>query len=146
MPIQYLPGAFAARVVYRPDLRFTPSGQALATFTVATSQRHKDTTTGEWSDGPSTFVRVTVWRALAEHVAECGLEPGDLVVIAGDLELREWEAMDGTTRRDLEVTARTVGLDLARAPASVRRVARAGTAASGDPWASSSPGAPGVPA
>jgi single-strand DNA-binding protein len=136
MTVNHLPGAIAARIVYRPELRITPTGHSIATFTVATSQRRK--VGDSWQDGPATFVRVTAWRQLAENLVESDLRPGDLVTLSGELELKEWEAADGTKRRDLELTARTIAVDVTRAPVTLRRVERAAqSSADPDPWPTS---------
>lgn len=114
--------AIAGRLTAEPTLRFTPQGHACAKFTIATSVRRKNG--DQWVDGDATFIRVTCWRRTAEHITDSALQAGDHVLIVGDLTQREWTAQDGTTRRDLELDARTVALDLDRFPITARRIDR----------------------
>ncbi len=91
-----------------PELRFTPSGDAVASFTVACNGRYQDRQTQEWKDGDSIFVRCSVWRMAAENLAESGLARGHSVVVTGELFQREYETREGEKRRSLECKVRTV--------------------------------------
>lgn len=122
---------FVGNVADTPELRFTPTGAAVASFQVAVSRRVKDDA-GVWSDASTTFYRCSVWRQYAEHVAE-SLTRGDRVMVVGDLRPREFEATDVKTgalvkRLALEVDVTDVGLCLRFAPAKSSRPARTGPA------------------
>lgn len=106
-----------------PELRFTASGAAVASFTVACTPRRKDDATGEWKDGEATFLRCSVWRQLAENVAE-SLKRGDLVMVHGLLRQRSYDTAEGEKRTIMEVTADHVGPSLKWKAASVDRVKR----------------------
>ena len=80
-----------------PELRFTPAGHAVANFTVASTPRTFDRQSGEWRDGDALFMRCTIWRDAAEHVAEC-LTRGDRVVVQGRLRQRSYETREGDKR------------------------------------------------
>ena len=130
-----------------PELRFTPSGAAVASFTVASSSRVLDRTTNEWKDGETVFMRCSVWRQYAENVAE-SLTKGTRVIVQGRLKQRSYETREGEKRQVMEVEVDDVGPALRYATAKVNRVQRqgggfdGGQSASGgapadDPWASS---------
>jgi single-strand DNA-binding protein len=115
-----------------PELRFTPNGTAVAKFTVAVNRRTYDTQAGEWKDAGADFHRVSVWRTLAEHVAET-LTKGTRVLVLGDLRSRSWDdPKSGEKRYGWEVDASAVGPDLAFATAKVTKVSRSNGAAPGD--------------
>lgn len=118
-----------------PELRFTASGVAVATFTVAHTPRVKRGT--EWEDGPTLFLRCTAWRYLAEHVAE-SLARGQRVTVRGTLRANTWNDKNtGEKRTTIECTADDVGASLVYATAQVRKAARhAGDDAPppADPW------------
>ena len=101
-----------------PELRFTPSGLALATFGVAVNNRKKEG--DKWVDGDPEFYDVTCWRELAENVAEC-IDKGARVVVVGRLSFRQWEAADGSKRSKVEIVAEEVGPSLRWATAQVVR-------------------------
>jgi len=133
-----------------PELRFTPSGAAVASFTVASSSRVMDKQTNEWKDGDTTFLRCNVWRQYAENVAE-SLQRGMRVIVNGRLKQRSYETKEGEKRTVYEVEVDDVGPALRYATAKVTKVSRAsggGGFGSGsgdappaeDPWATSSPG------
>ena len=103
-----------------PSLRFTPSGAAVADFTVATNPRHFDKNTREWIDDPSVFMRCSIWRDAAENVAE-SLRKGMRVIVQGRLTQRSYETRDGEKRTVLELQADEVGPSLRRARAQVTR-------------------------
>lgn len=125
-----------------PDLRFTPSGAAVATFSVAVTPRRKDPNTNEWKDGDATWYRVNVWRGLAENVAET-IRKGMRVIVVGNLAARAWENKEkGTSGVSWEVTAEAVGPDLTWATAAVSKAARrpgSDVPTPDDPWAGSAP-------
>jgi single-strand DNA-binding protein len=103
-----------------PELRFTPTGAAVANFTVAVTPRVKD---GDaWKDGETSFFRCTAWRSLAEHVAE--LAKGDRVLVHGSLRQRSWQTEDGQQRSSVEVQAEEVGPSLRWATAKPQRTRR----------------------
>lgn len=127
-----------------PELRFTPSGAAVASFTVASSSRVLDRTTNEWKDGETVFMRCSVWRQYAENVAE-SLTKGTRVIVSGRLKQRSYETREGEKRQVMEVEVDDVGPALRYATAKVNRVQRqggfdggsnAGGALADDPWAS----------
>jgi single stranded DNA-binding protein len=110
-----------------PELRFTPSGAAVASFTVASSSRLLDKQTNEWKDGDTTFLRCNVWRQYAENVAE-SLQRGMRVIVNGRLKQRSYETKEGEKRTVYEVEVDDVGpalryatADPAVAPVSVPR-------------------------
>jgi single-strand DNA-binding protein len=124
-----------------PELRFTPSGAAVVSFSVAVTPRRKDPNTNEWKDGEATWYRVNAWRGLAENIAET-IKRGMRVIVVGNLASRAWENKDkGTSGVAWEVTAEAVGPDLTWATASVSKAARRGSDVPppDDPWAGSAP-------
>jgi single-strand DNA-binding protein len=140
-----------------PELRFTPSGAAVASFTVASSSRVMDKQTNEWKDGDTTFLRCNVWRQYAENVAE-SLQRGMRVIVNGRLKQRSYETKEGEKRTVYEVEVDDVGPALRYATAKVTKVSRgsggggfgpspgsgsgsADTPPADDPWATSAPGA-----
>jgi single-strand DNA-binding protein len=158
----------AGNLVDDPELRFTPSGQPVAKFRVASTPRFKDNQTGEWKDGDSLFLTCNVWRQAAENVAE-SLTRGMRVIVSGRLRQRSYETKEGEKRTVYEVEVDDVGPSLRNASAKVNRVARSGGGDGGygggqrssgggrssggqrdqggsggggepDPWASDSPG------
>jgi single-strand DNA-binding protein len=154
----------AGNLVDDPELRFTPAGQAVARFRVASTPRFRDNATGEWKDGDSLFLTCNVWRQAAEHAAE-SLTRGMRVIVAGRLRQRSYETKEGEKRTVYEVEVDDVGPSLRNASAKVSRAARSngnggqgaqggsggGRAASGqgaqagsgeetDPWAADSGG------
>ena len=106
-----------------PELHFTPSGAAVANFTVAKNKRKKNNQTQQWEDAGTDFYRVNVWRQLAENVTE-SLNKGMRVIVQGKLESRDFETRDGDKRTVWEVTATSVGPELSWATARVQRVDR----------------------
>jgi len=134
-----------------PELRFTPSGAAVAKFRVASTPRYLDKTTNEWKDGESLFLQCQIWRQAAENVAE-SLTKGMRVILSGRLKQRSYETKEGEKRTVFEVEVDEVGPSLRNATAKVTRAQRAGgtgggfaapTATGGesfndDPWAAAS--------
>lgn len=114
-----------------PELKFINNGTALATFTVAASDRKKDDS-GKWIDGETTFLRVTVWRQTAENVAET-LRKGSPVIVVGKLKQRDGEDRTGIKRTYFDLDAETVGLDLRRSIGT-----HEGSAKKDDPWSADS--------
>src|SRR5882762_4070421 len=108
-----------------PELRFTPSGAAVANFTVASTPRTLDRQTNEWKDGDALFLRCSIWRQAAENVAE-SLTRGMRVIVSGRLRQRSYETKEGEKRTVYEVEVDDVGPSLRNASAKVNRVARSG--------------------
>jgi single-strand DNA-binding protein len=108
-----------------PELRFTPAGQPVARFRVASTPRFRDNTSGEWKDGDSLFLTCNVWRQAAENVAE-SLTRGMRVIVSGRLRQRSYETKEGEKRTVYEVEVDDVGPSLRNASAKVNRVARSG--------------------
>ena len=132
-----------------PELRFTPSGAAVASFTVASSSRVLDKATNEWKDGDTTYLRCSVWRQYAENVAE-SLTKGTRVIVTGRLKQRSYETRECEKRTVMEIDVDDVGPALRYATAKVNRVQRSGGGFSGDnggggaapaddPWSSAPP-------
>lgn len=128
-----------------PELRFTPSGHAVASFTVAVNNGYRNAD-GDWVDGEALFQRVACWRDLAEHVAE-SLRRGNRVLVTGRLVSRQYEDKDGVTRWVTDFIADEVGAALTRATATVKQIRRDGAAAAtADAWAASADTASAAPA
>src|SRR5580658_10931040 len=108
-----------------PELRFTPAGQAVAKFRIASTPRFRDNTTGEWKDGDSLFLTCNVWRQAAENTAE-SLTRGMRVIVSGRLRQRSYETKEGEKRTVYEVEVDDVGPSLRNASAKVNRAARSG--------------------
>lgn len=106
-----------------PELRFTPSGAGVASFTVASTPRSFDKTTNEWKDGDALFLRCSAWRQLAENVAE-SLTRGTRVIVTGRLKQRSFETKQGEKRTVIELDVDEVGPSLKYATATVNRTAR----------------------
>jgi single-strand DNA-binding protein len=129
-----------------PELRFTPSGAAVANFTIASTPRNFDRQTNEWKDGDTLFLNCSVWRQAAENVAE-SLTRGMRVVAQGRLKARSYETREGEKRTVMELDVEEVGPSLKYATAKITRAARSGGEGGGggfsggggggnDPWAS----------
>ncbi|GGG45988.1 hypothetical protein GCM10011374_05380 [Kocuria dechangensis] len=108
-----------------PELRFTPSGAAVANFTVASTPRTFDRQSNEWKDGETLFLRCSVWREAAENVAE-SLQKGMRVIVQGRLKSRSYETKEGERRTVTELDVDEVGPSLRYASAKVNRNARSG--------------------
>jgi single-strand DNA-binding protein len=129
-----------------PELRFTPSGAAVANFRVASTPRTYDRQSGEWKDGESLFISCSVWRQAAENVAE-SLQRGMRVIVQGRLKSRSYEDREGNKRTVFEIDVDEVGPSLRNATAKVSKTMRSGPGDSGggfgggsggpqnDPWA-----------
>jgi len=125
-----------------PELRFTPSGAAVANFTIASTPRNFDRQTNEWKDGDTLFLNCSIWRQAAENVAE-SLQKGMRVVAQGRLKARSYETREGEKRTVMELDVEEVGPSLKYATAKVTRAARSdggggfsGGGGGNDPWAS----------
>ncbi|MEU8045022.1 single-stranded DNA-binding protein [Micromonospora echinofusca] len=135
-----------------PELRFTPSGAAVAKFRVASTPRFMDKASGEWKDGEPLFLACTVWRQAAEHVAE-SLQRGARVIVSGRLRQRSYETREGEKRTVIELEVDEIGPSLRYATAKVQKMSRSGGGFGGgggggqgggggnfdDPWASAAP-------
>jgi single-strand DNA-binding protein len=115
----------SGNLVDDPELRFTPAGQPVARFRVASTPRFRDNATGEWKDGDSLFLTCNVWRQAAENVAE-SLQRGMRVIVSGRLRQRSYETKEGEKRTVYEIEVDDVGPSLRNASAKVNRVARSG--------------------
>ncbi|MFF0244197.1 single-stranded DNA-binding protein [Streptosporangium sandarakinum] len=131
-----------------PELRFTPTGQAVARFRIASTPRFLDKQTNEWKDGEGLFLTCNVWRQAAENVAE-SLQRGMRVIVQGRLRQRSYETKEGEKRTVYEVEVDEVGPSLRNATAKVNKTTRQGGGGGGfgggpanDPWASATPTAP----
>jgi single-strand DNA-binding protein len=123
------------------ELRFTPSGAAVANFTVASTPRHFDRTTNEWKDDETLFMRCSIWRDAAENVAE-SLHRGTRVVCYGKLKQRSYDTKEGEKRTTVELEVDEIGPSLRYASAKVTKAERSnaqqnqqGRQQMGDPWA-----------
>jgi single-strand DNA-binding protein len=142
-----------------PELRFTPSGAAVAKFRVASTPRTFDRQTNEWKDGESLFLTCSVWRQAAENVAE-SLTRGTRVIVQGRLKQRSYEDREGVKRTVYELDVDEVGASLRNATAKVTKTTgrggqqggggggwgggpgggqQGGGAPAGDPWATGAP-------
>ena len=121
-----------------PELRFTPSGAAVANFTIASTPRTFDKTTNEWKDGDPLFLRACIWRQYAENTAET-LTKGARVIATGRLKQRSYEDREGVKRTVVELDIEEIGPALRYATAKVTKTTRSnGTPAGGsgtDAWA-----------
>jgi single-strand DNA-binding protein len=131
-----------------PELRFTPSGAAVANFRIASTPRVMDRQTNEWKDGDALFLSCSVWRQAAENVAE-SLQKGMRVVVQGRLKQRQYETREGEKRTVVELDVDEVGPSLKYATAKVTRTTRqgggggysgGGAASTDDPWATPAQG------
>ncbi len=113
-----------------PELRFTPSGAAVASFTVASTPRTLDRATNEWKDGDALFLRCSVWRQAAENVAE-SLTRGSRVIVQGRLRQRSYETREGEKRTVVEMEVDEVGPSLRYATAKVNRTQRGSSTGGG---------------
>lgn len=145
-----------------PELRFTPSGAAVAKFRIASTPRTLDRQSGEWKDGEPLFLACNIWRDAAEHVAE-SLQRGTRVIVQGRLRQRSYETREGEKRTVYELEVDEIGPSLRYATAKVQRMNRSGGGGGGfgassgggnrqsnggggggnfdDPWATAAPAA-----
>ena len=135
-----------------PELRFTPSGAAVASFTIASTPRTFDRNTNEWKDGEALFLRCSLWRQAAENAAE-SLTRGMRVIAQGRLQQRSYDTKEGEKRTVIELQVDEIGPSLKYASAKVNRTQRGsggggfgasgseggGSAPADDPWGSAAP-------
>jgi single-strand DNA-binding protein len=136
-----------------PELRFTPSGAAVANFRVASTPRFLDKQTNEWKDGDPLFLQCNIWRQAAENVAE-SLQRGARVIVSGRLRQRTYETREGEKRTVMELEVDEIGPSLRYATAKVQKMSRSsgssggfgsgggkagGGGSSDDPWSSAVP-------
>jgi single-strand DNA-binding protein len=122
-----------------PELRFTPSGAAVANFTVASTPRILDRQSGEWKDGEALFMRCNIWREAAENVAE-SLSRGSRVIVTGRLKQRSYETREGEKRTVVEVEVEEIGPSLKYATAKVNKASRSGGGGGGGGFGGGAPG------
>jgi single-strand DNA-binding protein len=108
-----------------PELRFTPSGAAVAKFRIASTPRTLDRQSGEWKDGEPLFLACNIWRDAAEHVAE-SLQRGARVIVQGRLRQRSYETREGEKRTVYELEVDEIGPSLRYATAKVQKASRSG--------------------
>ncbi|BCJ53277.1 single-stranded DNA-binding protein [Actinoplanes sp. NBRC 14428] len=147
-----------------PELRFTPSGAAVAKFRIASTPRTLDRQSGEWKDGEPLFLACNIWRDAAEHVAE-SLQRGARVIVQGRLRQRSYETREGEKRTVYELEVDEIGPSLRYATAKVQKMSRSGGGGGGfggggggnrqssggggggnnfdDPWATAAPASSG---
>jgi single-strand DNA-binding protein len=113
-----------------PELRFTPSGAAVAKFRIASTPRTLDRQSGEWKDGEPLFLACNIWRDAAEHVAE-SLQRGARVIVQGRLRQRSYETREGEKRTVYELEVDEIGPSLRYATAKVQKMARSGGSGGG---------------
>ncbi|RFA10995.1 single-stranded DNA-binding protein [Subtercola boreus] len=133
-----------------PELRYTQNGLAVANFTIASTPRTFDRASNDWKDGEALFLRASVWREFAEHVAG-SLTKGSRVVATGRLRQRSYETKEGEKRTSIELEVDEIGPSLRYATAQVTRASSSGNAGGGgggrgqvasggdEPWAASAP-------
>jgi single-strand DNA-binding protein len=114
----------AGFVASEPSFKRLPTGTSTAKLRVAYTERRLNRETGEWGDGPTSFVTVLCWRTLADNVAVC-LRKGEPVLVRGRLRVREYEGKDGSRGTETEVDASSIGHDLSRGVAHFSRTRRA---------------------
>jgi single-strand DNA-binding protein len=117
------PITVVGNLVADPELRFTSTGQPVASFRIASTPRTRDAASGEWKDGDSLFLTCNVWRQAAENVAE-SLQRGMRVIVTGRLKQRNYETREGEKRTVYEVEVDDVGPSLRNASAKVNRASR----------------------
>ena len=113
-----------------PELRFTPSGAAVAKFRIASTPRTLDRQSGEWKDGEPLFLACNIWRDAAEHVAE-SLQRGSRVIVQGRLRQRSYETREGEKRTVYELEVDEIGPSLRYATAKVQKMSRSGSGGGG---------------
>ncbi len=133
-----------------PELRFTPSGAAVANFTVASTPRRFNAQTSQWEDGDALFLRCSIWRQAAENVAE-SLTKGARVIVSGRLHQRSYDTKEGEKRTVVELDVDEVGPSLKYATTKINKVSRStsetrspagqgsNTGGGDDPWGSNDP-------
>jgi single-strand DNA-binding protein len=134
-----------------PELRYTQNGLAVANFTIASTPRNFDRASNDWKDGEALFLRASVWREFAEHVAG-SLTKGSRVIATGRLKQRSYETKEGEKRTSIELEVDEIGPSLRYATAQVTKAAssrdaggapKGGAIVTEEPWAASAPEAAG---
>lgn len=138
---------FVGNLTGDPELRYTQNGIAVANFTIAIQERKFDKASNEYKDGDTLFLRASVWREFAEHIAG-SLTKGTRVIATGKLRQRSFETKEGEKRSAIELDIDAIGPDLRYATAALTRAQRAGNGAqsaqSAEPWSQSTPDAAGA--
>lgn len=135
------PITVVGNLVADPELRFTPSGAAVCSFTVASTARRFDKASGEWQDGDPLFLRCNAWRQMAENIAE-SFRKGNRLIVTGNLVQRSWQDREsGEKRSMLEVQVDDVGASVKFRMVSISEAERSRSAPppAEDPWGSSAP-------
>lgn len=123
-----------------PELKFTPSGDAVANFTVASTPRTFDRKANEWKDGETLFMRCSLWKEAAENLAE-SLKRGTRVIVTGRLKSRSYETKEGENRTVVELEVDEIGPSIRYATVQVTKAGKAGSNSptqAADPWATAS--------
>lgn len=130
--------AVVGNLVADPEIRFTPSGSAVANFTVASTPRAFDKATNKWRDGEPLFLRCSLWGDPAEHMVE-SLFKGARVIVLGNLTQRAYTTSEGEKRTVVEVKVNEVGPSMRYASCKVQKATRSEGSAARDDWASDAP-------
>ena len=125
------PLTVTGNLVDDPELRFTPSGVAVARFRIASTPRYRDNATGEWKDGDTLFLTCQVWRQAGENVTET-LRRGMRAIVTGRLRQRSYETQEGEKRTVYELQVDEAGPSLRNATAQVTKTARPGNGQAAD--------------
>lgn len=136
---------FIGGLVAAPDLRYTSSGKAVASFTLAYTPRKLDKNTKEWVDaGEPLYMRCNLWEQAAENLAESGLDKGDRLIVTGRLKSRTWDDREGNKRTSIELDVDEIGVTLRGATVKVTKASRGGGSGAShtqdDPWGSTPQG------
>ena len=133
MTIGQTPISITGNLTGDPELKFTSQGTAVTTFTVASTEKVFNKTSGKHEDGDTLFLRVNCWRHLAEHVAESA-QRGMRVMVTGTLKQRSYETKEGEKRTSYEVQAEDVGMSLQWSTAKMAKASRERVPVPDDPW------------
>lgn len=131
-PVSLGEGHISGNLTQDPELRFTPTGRAVAKLRVAYSQRVKDPATGQWRDGEPQFYDIDVWGKQGENCAEA-LQRGDRIVAVGEWFRRHWQTREGEARTSVTLTARDIGPSMLFKLAAVARWQKTGPPTAGPP-------------
>lgn len=112
-------------IVNDPELSYTNSGVPVANFRLAVNRREWDKNARQWVDGAATYLRCTVWKAMAENVAN-SLRKGDSVLVTGDLKQRDWEDREGNRRMSYDLEVKNIGASLRFAEVTINRISGGG--------------------